>query len=99
MDDGPLRRNFNKIIKNLTDEGLIDQRGGDPRIVFHSLRHYVNTEINYRAGKDVANSILGHSGGDVINSRYSHLTERASKIYLEKVKSLPPSCYDVTSCQ
>lgn len=88
MDDGPLRRNFNKIIKNLIDEGLIDQRDGDLRIVFHSLRHYANTEINYRAGQDVANSILGHSGGDVMNSRYSHLTERASKIYSEKVKSL-----------
>lgn len=90
MDDGPLRRNFNKIIKNLIDEGLIDQRDGDLRIVFHSLRHYANTEINYRAGQDVANSILGHSGGDVMNSRYSHLTERASKIYSEKVKSLLP---------
>lgn len=88
MDDGPLRRNFNKIIKNLTDEGLIDQRDDDLKIVFHSLRHYANTEINYRAGQDVANSILGHSGGDVINSRYSHLTERASKIYSEEVKSL-----------
>lgn len=88
MDDGPLRRNFNKIIKNLTDEGLIDKRDGDLRIVFHSLRHYANTEINYRAGQDVANSILGHSGGDVMNSRYSHITERASKIYSEKVKSL-----------
>ena len=90
MDDGPLRRNFNKIIQKLTDEGLIDQRDGDLRIVFHSLRHYANTEINYRAGADVANSILGHSGGDVMNSRYSHLTERASKIYSEKVKSLLP---------
>lgn len=90
MDDGPLRRNFNKIIQKLTDEGLIDQRDGDLRIVFHSLRHYANTEINYRAGQDVANSILGHSGGDVMNSRYSHLTERASKIYSEKVKSLLP---------
>lgn len=90
MDDGPLRRNFNKIIQKLTDEGLIDQRDGDLRIVFHSLRHYANTEINYRAGQDVANSILGHSGGDVMNSRYSHITERASKIYSEKVKSLLP---------
>ena len=90
MDDGPLRRNFNKIIQKLTDEGLIDQRDGDLRIVFHSLRHYANTEINYRAGQDIANSILGHSGGDVMNSRYSHLTERASKIYSEKVKSLLP---------
>ena len=90
MDDGPLRRNFNKIVQKLTDEGLIDQRDGDLRIVFHSLRHYANTEINYRAGQDVANSILGHSGGDVMNSRYSHLTERASKIYSEKVKSLLP---------
>ena len=26
MDDGPLRRNFNKIIKNLIDEGLIDRK-------------------------------------------------------------------------
>lgn len=90
MDDGPLRRNFNKIVQKLTDEGLIEQREGDLRIVFHSLRHYANTEINYRAGQDVANSILGHSGGDVMNSRYSHLTERASKIYSEKVKSLLP---------
>ena len=90
MDDGPLRRNFNKIVQKLTDEGLIDQRDGDLRIVFHSLRHYANTEINYRAGQDVANSILGHSGGDVMNSRYSHITERASKIYSEKVKSLLP---------
>lgn len=90
MDDGPLRRNFNKIVQKLTDEGLIEQRDDDLRIVFHSLRHYANTEINYRAGQDVANSILGHSGGDVMNSRYSHLTERASKIYSEKVKSLLP---------
>ena len=90
MDDGPLRRNFNKIVQKLTDEGLIEQRDDDLRIVFHSLRHYANTEINYRAGQDVANSILGHSGGDVMNSLYSHLTERASKIYSEKVKSLLP---------
>ena len=90
MDDGPLRRNFNKIVQKLTDEGLIEQREGDLRIVFHSLRHFANTEINLRADKDVANSILGHSGGDVMNSRYSHLTERASKIYSEKVKSLLP---------
>lgn len=73
MDDGPLRRNFNKIIRELTEEGLIDKRDGDLRIVFHSLRHYANTEINYRAGADVANSILGHSGGDVMNSRYSRM--------------------------
>lgn len=85
MDDGPLRRNFNKIIQELTDEGLIGQRDEDLRIVFHSLRHYANTEINYRAGQDGANSILGHSGGDVMNSRYSHFTERASKIYSEAV--------------
>ena len=33
---------------------------------------------------------VSFSGGDVMNSRYSHLTERASKIYSEKVKSLLP---------
>lgn len=90
MDDGPLRRNFNKIIKKLTDEGLIDQRDGDLRIVFHSLRHYANTEINYRAGKDIANNIIGHSGGDPMNDRYNHIKERAVKIYSEEVKSLLP---------
>ena len=90
MDDGPLRRNFNKIIKELTDEGLIEKRNNGLKIVFHSLRHFANTEINLRAGQDVANSILGHSGGDVMNARYSHITERASKIYSEKVKSLLP---------
>ncbi len=64
-------------------------RDDEKRLVFHSFRHYANTEFNNRGGSDIANTIIGHSAS-VMNDRYNHPDINTMKAYSAVCGSLIP---------
>lgn len=62
----------------------------DQKLVFHSFRHYANTELNVRGGSDIANTIIGHESTSAMNDRYNHPDANTMREFSSKCGSLLP---------
>ena len=60
------------------------------QLVFHSFRHYANTELNNRGGSDIANTIIGHESSSLMNDRYNHPDINTMKKFSSICGSLIP---------
>ncbi len=79
-----LRKTLNDIINLLSIS-----RNNGMRLEFHSLRHYVNTELNNRTSSDTVNKLLGHRTTSM-NDRYNHPDINTMKAYSAICGSLLP---------
>lgn len=76
-------------LKKYIDELGFKENLPDMKVVFHSFRHYANTEFNRLGGADIANYIIGHSSKNgIMNARYNHQGLDGIITYADKCGSL-----------